>query len=237
MAKRLDSRYEPGRRTGAWLKIKHVRRQELVICGWLPGEGRRTDRIGALLMGYWADDGACSYAGRVGTGFTERTLDELAAQAGAAAPRRQPVRRRAQAPAQRRVRRARPGGGDRVSRVDHGGGHARAVVQGAARRQGGGRGGARGRRALRPTSRATRTPRDGADAAWTGGSGLPRGPVRAVERLPEGALAVLADGRRAEDHQLGQGAVPGRRGSPRATSSPTTRGSRRRWCPTCATAR
>ena len=57
VAKRLDSRYEPGRRTGAWIKIKHTRRQELVICGWLPGEGRRTDRIGALLMGYHEDGG------------------------------------------------------------------------------------------------------------------------------------------------------------------------------------
>ncbi len=78
VAKRLDSRYEPGRRTGAWVKIKHVHRQELVICGWLPGEGRRADRIGALLMGYWTDDGRLRYAGRVGTGFTERTLTELA---------------------------------------------------------------------------------------------------------------------------------------------------------------
>jgi len=77
VAKRLDSRYEPGRRTGAWVKIKHTRRQELVICGWLPGEGRRTDRIGALLMGVWHED-ALRYAGRVGTGFTERTLTELA---------------------------------------------------------------------------------------------------------------------------------------------------------------
>jgi bifunctional non-homologous end joining protein LigD len=76
VAKRLDSRYEPGRRTGAWIKIKHMRRQELVIGGWLPGEGRRTDRIGALLMGYHKD-GALRYAGRVGTGFTERTLTEL----------------------------------------------------------------------------------------------------------------------------------------------------------------
>jgi bifunctional non-homologous end joining protein LigD len=77
VAKRLDSRYEPGRRTGAWIKIKHMRRQELVIGGWLPGEGRRTDRIGALLMGYQGDDGL-TYAGRVGTGFTERMLTELA---------------------------------------------------------------------------------------------------------------------------------------------------------------
>ena len=51
VAKRLDSGYEPGRRSGAWLKIKHTLRQEFVIGGWLPGEGRRTERIGALLMG------------------------------------------------------------------------------------------------------------------------------------------------------------------------------------------
>ena len=76
VAKRLDSHYEPGRRTGAWLKIKHVQRQELVIGGWIPGEGRRARRIGALLMGYHGD-GTFVYAGRVGTGFTEKTLNEL----------------------------------------------------------------------------------------------------------------------------------------------------------------
>ena len=76
VAKRLDSRYEPGRRTGNWLKIKHTLRQELVIGGWIPGEGRRTSRIGALLMGYH-EDGRFVYAGRVGTGFTEKTLDDL----------------------------------------------------------------------------------------------------------------------------------------------------------------
>jgi bifunctional non-homologous end joining protein LigD len=79
VAKRLDSRYEPGRRSGAWLKVKNTLRQELVIGGWVPGEGRRSKRIGALLMGYYAD-GAFTYAGRVGTGFTESTLDELAAK-------------------------------------------------------------------------------------------------------------------------------------------------------------
>jgi bifunctional non-homologous end joining protein LigD len=76
VAKRLDSAYEPGRRSGAWLKIKHTRRQELVIGGWVPGEGRRTKRIGALLMGYHRE-GEFVYAGRVGTGFTERSLSEL----------------------------------------------------------------------------------------------------------------------------------------------------------------
>jgi bifunctional non-homologous end joining protein LigD len=77
VAKRLECRYEPGKRSGNWLKVKHTRRQELVICGWLPGEGRRTKRIGALLVGYY-DGSELVYAGRVGTGFTEATLDDLA---------------------------------------------------------------------------------------------------------------------------------------------------------------
>ena len=76
VAKRLDTRYEPGRRSGAWLKIKNTVRQELVIAGWIPGEGRRIARIGALLMGFY-EDGKFRYAGRVGTGFTEKTLDDL----------------------------------------------------------------------------------------------------------------------------------------------------------------
>jgi len=77
VAKRLGSRYEPGGRNGSWLKLKHTRRQELVIGGWLPGEGRRRERIGALLMGY-QDGDSLRYAGRVGTGFDEPTLARLA---------------------------------------------------------------------------------------------------------------------------------------------------------------
>ncbi len=76
VAKRLDSRYEPGRRGSAWIKVKNVLKQELVVGGWLPGEGRRSERIGALLMGYY-ENGRFRYAGRVGTGFTEKTLDDL----------------------------------------------------------------------------------------------------------------------------------------------------------------
>jgi bifunctional non-homologous end joining protein LigD len=80
VAKRVDSVYEPGRRGGAWRKIKNVNRQELVIGGWLPGEGRRQERIGALLVGVHeeGDDGPLRFAGRVGTGFTEAELDRLA---------------------------------------------------------------------------------------------------------------------------------------------------------------
>jgi bifunctional non-homologous end joining protein LigD len=78
--KRLDSRYMPGKRGGSWLKVKNTGRQELVIGGWLPGEGRRRNRLGALLLGWFdPDDGGRTlhYAGKVGTGFTERDLDEL----------------------------------------------------------------------------------------------------------------------------------------------------------------
>jgi bifunctional non-homologous end joining protein LigD len=82
LAKRLDSTYEPGRRTGAWLKVKNTNRQELVIGGWLPGEGKRRERIGALLLGVREDDGRLRFAGRVGTGFTEAELDKLAGLLG-----------------------------------------------------------------------------------------------------------------------------------------------------------
>ncbi len=77
IAKRLDSGYEMGRRTGAWLKVKHRLRQELVIGGWVEGEGRRRGLPGALLVGHYRD-GRLVYASKVGTGFTEAMLRRLA---------------------------------------------------------------------------------------------------------------------------------------------------------------
>jgi bifunctional non-homologous end joining protein LigD len=77
MAKKLDSPYCPGKRTSYWLKIKAKMRQELVIAGWLPGEGRRMNTLGALLIGYYDDENRLRYAGRVGTGFKERDLQLL----------------------------------------------------------------------------------------------------------------------------------------------------------------
>ncbi|MDP2711751.1 MAG: DNA ligase D [Solirubrobacteraceae bacterium] len=76
VAKRLDSAYVPGRRSPHWLKLKHVRRTDVVVGGWLAGEGKRRERIGALLVGV-PDDGRLRYAGRVGTGFSDAELTRL----------------------------------------------------------------------------------------------------------------------------------------------------------------
>jgi len=76
VAKRLDSKYEAGRRSGTWIKVKNHNRQELVIGGWLEGEGKRRGYPGALLVGYY-DGAKLVYAGKVGTGFTDTTLDKL----------------------------------------------------------------------------------------------------------------------------------------------------------------
>jgi bifunctional non-homologous end joining protein LigD len=83
MLKRLDSVYCPGKRTGTWLKVKNVSRQELVIGGWTPGEGRRKEHLGALLVGYFERDGGkpvLRYAGKVGTGFKAADLTAIAAR-------------------------------------------------------------------------------------------------------------------------------------------------------------
>jgi bifunctional non-homologous end joining protein LigD len=83
MLKRTDSIYCPGKRTGTWLKVKNVSRQELVIGGWTPGEGRRKEHLGALLVGYFERDGGkpvLRYAGKVGTGFKAADLAAIAAR-------------------------------------------------------------------------------------------------------------------------------------------------------------
>ena len=51
-------------------------RQELVVGGWLPGEGNRAGRMGSLLVGYYDGD-ALRYAGRVGSGFTDSEVVEM----------------------------------------------------------------------------------------------------------------------------------------------------------------
>jgi bifunctional non-homologous end joining protein LigD len=81
VAKRLGSVYTPGRRCPDWVKIKNVRTQEVVIGGWTPGRGRRVGMIGALLLGLPGPTGMI-YAGKVGTGFTDAMLRDLAGELG-----------------------------------------------------------------------------------------------------------------------------------------------------------
>lgn len=76
IAKKRDSTYQPGRRSSSWIKDKHWNTQEVVIGGWKAGEGGRSSGIGSLLMGI-PSAGGLRFAGRVGTGFTERDLANL----------------------------------------------------------------------------------------------------------------------------------------------------------------
>jgi bifunctional non-homologous end joining protein LigD len=72
------SRYRPGIRSPGWLKLKHTRMQEGVIVGIRPGKGDRAGSIGSLLLAVAETPGGeLHYVGRVGTGFTERTLRDL----------------------------------------------------------------------------------------------------------------------------------------------------------------
>jgi bifunctional non-homologous end joining protein LigD len=74
IAKRADSRYTASR-SRDWLKLKCSHAQELVIGGWTAPKGSR-QRLGALLVGYWEGD-RLRYAGKVGTGFDQRSLERL----------------------------------------------------------------------------------------------------------------------------------------------------------------
>ena len=76
VAKKWDSTYQPGRRSSSWIKDKNWNTQEVVIGGWRAGEGGRSSGIGALLMGV-PSEGELHFAGRVGTGFTEKELTKL----------------------------------------------------------------------------------------------------------------------------------------------------------------
>lgn len=75
IAKRRDSAYV-SRRSSDWLKLKCTQRQEFVIGGYTDPQGTRSG-IGALLLGVYDSDGGLSYAGKVGTGFDRKTLNDL----------------------------------------------------------------------------------------------------------------------------------------------------------------
>ncbi|MGH7970456.1 MAG: non-homologous end-joining DNA ligase, partial [Limisphaerales bacterium] len=75
VAKRRDSRYESGQRTGAWVKFKWTREQEFVIGGYTEPKGSRS-HFGAILVGYY-EGGKLLFAAKVGTGFDQRVLASL----------------------------------------------------------------------------------------------------------------------------------------------------------------
>jgi bifunctional non-homologous end joining protein LigD len=76
IAKKADSRYQPGKRTREWLKIKTHGRQEFVIAGYTKGRGRRAGRLGSLVLAV-NDAGKLRYVGNCGTGFTDEEIDLL----------------------------------------------------------------------------------------------------------------------------------------------------------------
>jgi DNA ligase D-like protein (predicted ligase) len=75
VSKTIVASYAPGNR-GLWRKAKALNRQEFVIVGWSDPEGSRP-YLGALLLGYYADDGKLTYAARVGTGMPDKVLADL----------------------------------------------------------------------------------------------------------------------------------------------------------------
>jgi bifunctional non-homologous end joining protein LigD len=102
VAKRVDSQYKPGRRSGDWHKLKLRQTQEIVIAGYTRGQGRRVGGFGALVAGVH-DAGVLRWAGNVGTGFSDREIERLRA---VLAPLERPDSPFAEVPKMPRVRRS-----------------------------------------------------------------------------------------------------------------------------------
>lgn len=80
LCKRTDSAYLPGRRSEDWVKIKHQNHADVTIIGWRQGNGSRRNTFGSLLLAMPDESGNLSYAGRVGTGFSDADLKDLRTQ-------------------------------------------------------------------------------------------------------------------------------------------------------------
>lgn len=77
VAKRLNSTYEPGRRSPDWLKLKVVQSQEFVVGGWIEETGSTGDRVGSMIFGYYDCAGKLHFAGSVGSGYDAREHERL----------------------------------------------------------------------------------------------------------------------------------------------------------------
>ena len=118
MAKRLGTTYRPGARSKDWRKVKHRRRAEVVIGGYTPGTGNRSNTFGSLLVGRWDGD-RLAFAGGVGTGLQPAPAGGAEGPLRRAAHRRLPVRPAAAdgLPPRRGVGRAGARGARRAHRV------------------------------------------------------------------------------------------------------------------------
>ena len=134
IAKRADAPYRAGR-SRDWLKFKCEAGQEFVIGGFTDPRGSRTG-FGALLLGYYDADHNLIYAGKVGTGFSQRTLDSLHATLARPRARHSPVRPRQAAAVRSALGPAAPRRRGRLQRMDDRRGTAPPAVPGPAGRQG-----------------------------------------------------------------------------------------------------
>nr|WP_280186824.1 MULTISPECIES: non-homologous end-joining DNA ligase [Nocardia] len=97
MSKRLDSTYQPGRRSRLWIKSPLRRTSDVVVAGWISSRSGGQDSIGSLILGAYDADSTFTYIGHVGTGFTARMrrtlrerLDQLARPDSPFGPIKQP---------------------------------------------------------------------------------------------------------------------------------------------------
>ncbi len=219
VAKRADAPYT-GTRSRNWLKFKCENAQEFVIGGYTDPQRSRVG-FGALLLGYYDSGGSLVYAGKVGTGFDNRTLLRPARHAGRAGTGRQPLQRRPGAgPARGALGKAAACRGGRLQRVDRRGRAPPPPVPGAARRQG-------------PARRRARAPVIIASPSSVAGRAVPCGPSGPWAAAPEEQGAGCGGtAQRCRGQPRGRGgetARPGVRGPCRAS---TWRGAS--GCPRCS---
>ena len=91
VAKQRHSPYLPGKRSEAWLKIKSRQTTECLIIGYTRGKGDRAGSFGALHLAQ-VTDGTLKYVGKAGTGFDDRTLEEVADAVKKLEPIKRPIR-------------------------------------------------------------------------------------------------------------------------------------------------
>jgi bifunctional non-homologous end joining protein LigD len=92
VAKRLDSTYQPGVRSSAWVKQRSSLGQELLVCGWIDGAGALAGGLGSLVVGYHeGPHGPIRYAGRVGSGLSRADITFLTERLSALARVSSPI--------------------------------------------------------------------------------------------------------------------------------------------------